>query len=1007
MFSRRITHMFLCLLTLGSLLLPGAAASARQLPEAGQPQRLTSPVYAPAVDASDFGDAPDSTNAFAAPMDAYPGVPAQFPTALSSIDASGPMHLNATPHFFTGKLITAEDMAESGTDEDGFTNIDPQNNAADRDQQDDGLTLPPGFDDCQPYTLTVRITALPAMPPNSVAYLNLWADWNRSGAWGDANALTCDGTPVSEWAVQNFVITLAGAGLYKVQLPTFLASNRDVEKDIWLRLSLSDSPAPAADGRGPTGGYQLGETEDYRLEGALRPVATATPPIITPVEFTASNPEVSVLYLSMMQGGSMPGGFTTPPGKPNEVDVAYIGGDSFMSTKPVVVTAAGGGANFRLASWRVLYEQEAPIPLKETAPMAGFNVRLHTLLPDISPGLSYNLLVSGYLRSDGNLYLTTWRVGENGNFTKLSTRGYGSNAEVQVKNFAIAHREIVVDGAVTGYQIATPVLTQDGSLRLVTWSVNPDTGVINGKQDTADWGNPDPDTPLQAAFLSGSSWSGPHFVVGYQKADGKLNFYSWYVSNAGMPSYIGQGDDGSGRSAVDIRGTDDISLSGDDLALASLNETGFMAAVVNGAGTLYPVDTFSNQLVSCSDTGCIFVPHQIADSSLDLDGNYGVTIAAPSTTAFQGQLSDASVSGGDVVYQWPAGGFTQQGIASVTKIMTVIVALDQVSQGNVSLDDEVTVSAAAAATGGSSMDLLEGEVQTLRALLHGLMINSGNDAGRAIAEHISGTVANFAVLMNDKVSDLGLANTTYCDAWGGCPSTPADQVTLWLAVYDDPLFQEFLGSESYDACGKDKDGEDICHFMSRNVFSVYPGLDSWKGGSLGFFCGPNGIPLCTSGGCLSTQATRLERTLMLNLLNPQGQPDISRWDNARNLFDYGYRQIFTPDYIGSNPAATEMPAQDMALDGISGEMVVTAVIDENDHLKICSWMPSVPTSQVEPLGCATQNVKNLTQAAQYAANTLVDMSYLSMVEFDGSYVIAQVEGGDLKLTYWLVGKQPW
>jgi hypothetical protein len=154
------------------------------------------------------------------------------------------------------------------------------------------------------------------MPPNSVAFLNLWADWNRSGAWGDASALTCGSTPVSEWAVQNFAVTLAGEGLYKVQLPTFLAFNQDVEKDIWLRLSLSDSPAPAADGRGPTGGYQLGETEDYRLEGTLPPVSIATPPNITPVEFTGYNPEASELYLSMVRGGTPV--ITAPPASPTK-----------------------------------------------------------------------------------------------------------------------------------------------------------------------------------------------------------------------------------------------------------------------------------------------------------------------------------------------------------------------------------------------------------------------------------------------------------------------------------------------------------------------------------------------------------------------------------------------------------------------------------------------------------------------------------------------------------------
>jgi hypothetical protein len=188
----------------------------------------------------------------------------------------------------------------------------------------------------------------------------------------------------------------------------------------------------------------------------------------------------------------------------------------------VVVTAAGG-VDFRLASWRVLYDQQAPIPLKETTPMSGSTCAC-TPAARNHPGLSYELLVSGYLRADGNLYLTTWRVNQNGDFAKLSTRGYGSNADVQIKNFAIAHREIVVDRTVTGYQVVTPVLTKDGNLRLVTWEVDPDSGLINGKQDSDDWGDPDPDTSLSIASLDGSAWSGPHFVVGYQKPSGKMNF---------------------------------------------------------------------------------------------------------------------------------------------------------------------------------------------------------------------------------------------------------------------------------------------------------------------------------------------------------------------------------------------------------------------------------------------------------------------------------------------------
>jgi hypothetical protein len=97
----------------------------------------------------------------------------------------------------------------------------------------------------------------------SPMYFNLWVDWDRDGDWGGEAAGPCaDGSDAPEWAVQNQVINLTTPGQYRLQTPAFKARPMS-SGPLWVRATLSDSPAPADDGRGPSEGYLLGETEDY------------------------------------------------------------------------------------------------------------------------------------------------------------------------------------------------------------------------------------------------------------------------------------------------------------------------------------------------------------------------------------------------------------------------------------------------------------------------------------------------------------------------------------------------------------------------------------------------------------------------------------------------------------------------------------------------------------------------------------------------------------------------
>lgn len=104
--------------------------------------------------------------------------------------------------------------------------------------------------------------------------------------------------------------------------------------------------------------------------------------------------------------------------------------------------------------------------------------------------------------------------------------------------------------------------------------------------------------------------------------------------------------------------------------------------------------------------------------------------------------------------------------ASMTKLMTMIIAMEAIRDGKVSFDDVVTASPNAASYGGSQIFLAAGEKLTLKELLLGIALASGNDASVAVAEYIAGTHEEFVKLMNQKVQELGLKNTHFVNCNG-------------------------------------------------------------------------------------------------------------------------------------------------------------------------------------------------------------------------------------------------
>lgn len=104
--------------------------------------------------------------------------------------------------------------------------------------------------------------------------------------------------------------------------------------------------------------------------------------------------------------------------------------------------------------------------------------------------------------------------------------------------------------------------------------------------------------------------------------------------------------------------------------------------------------------------------------------------------------------------------------ASMAKMMTCIIAMEQVAQGQIKMDTQVPISARASKMGGSQIFAKEGQTFPLQVLLAATMIRSANDAAEAIAEKIGGSPEAFADMMNDKARQLGLKESTYVDPHG-------------------------------------------------------------------------------------------------------------------------------------------------------------------------------------------------------------------------------------------------
>lgn len=271
----------------------------------------------------------------------------------------------------------------------------------------------------------------------------------------------------------------------------------------------------------------------------------------------------------------------------------------------------------------------------------------------------------------------------------------------------------------------------------------------------------------------------------------------------------------------------------------------------------------------------------------EVDNDSGLELAVNAKSAI---MIEAST--GKVIYDKNRD--EQLPMASMTKMMTLLLIMENIDNGNLKWDEMVTTSEYAASMGGSQIFLEPGEEMSVEDLVKGICIGSGNDAAVAMAERIGGTEKEFVKLMNDKVKELGLSNTNFENACGldsdnhYSSSYDMAMIARELIKYDKIL--EYTGTyEDYLR----KDTNNSFWLVNTNrLVRYYKGVDGLKTGYTE-----------NSGYCITTTAMRDNLRLITVVM---GEPSSSiRNSETTGMLDYGFNTYQVDTLVSENKVLSE------------------------------------------------------------------------------------------------------
>lgn len=235
--------------------------------------------------------------------------------------------------------------------------------------------------------------------------------------------------------------------------------------------------------------------------------------------------------------------------------------------------------------------------------------------------------------------------------------------------------------------------------------------------------------------------------------------------------------------------------------------------------------------------------------------------------------------------------------ASTTKILTALIALERAN-----LQDVVTIGPNPSKAGGTSMWLQPGEKLTLEELLYALLLNSANDAGVAIAEHIAGSVEAFAEIANNRAKELGALNTHFVNPHG-MPnkdhySTAYDMALIGRAAMQNAKFRTIVGTVNHQVSRADSEAQKYLFNHNKLIWSKQFGYKGATGIKTGY--------TVEAGQCIVASAERDGQELIAVVLRSEGS---NIWTDASKLLDYGFANFTTHQLVSRGKIMANLPVQ--------------------------------------------------------------------------------------------------
>lgn len=266
--------------------------------------------------------------------------------------------------------------------------------------------------------------------------------------------------------------------------------------------------------------------------------------------------------------------------------------------------------------------------------------------------------------------------------------------------------------------------------------------------------------------------------------------------------------------------------------------------------------------------------------------------------------------------------------ASLTKMMTLYVISNALHNQQIHLADNVRISQEAWKTGGSRMFVKEGQMVPIEDLLKGIIVDSGNDACVAMAEHLGGSEAGFADIMNQQAKNLGMSNTHFTDSTG-LPNPDLYTTAKDLAILGSALIKNF--PEYY-------------HWYQQKWFT-FNGIRQpnrnrllWRDSQVdGVKTGHTN----DAGYCLVSSAKRENMRLLAVVL---GSPsETVRADDSERLLNYGFRFFETHTLYKSGAVISELPIYKGTINqmpvGLIEDELITIPMGQYQRLRISSSIP--------------------------------------------------------------------